>query len=224
MTKTQFGESFISKNDGKSASPCTSIFVKVDQITQESFQMQSGHVHIWNCAHLNRVILSDKDKSDAKVCWDTTWYNNSSPVNGSEFESLSPVELAKLCPGSTIVDAQCADDKFEGFSGNKVDRFNMYEANCNMTTGLVCHPFRNGTTSCPDMAIQYGCQCLNSTSTLPQGTLGSTTSNPPAVTYQQNGTILNPSGTGRGDNNGSIQKQFNLFVQSCLLLILKLFF
>lgn len=58
-----------------------------------------------------------------------------------------------------MIDAQCKDNRGEPFRVHKIDKFNEYEATCDVTNGLICNPFVNTTKPCPDFAIQYGCAC-----------------------------------------------------------------
>ncbi|KAL4216759.1 hypothetical protein ACF0H5_024482 [Mactra antiquata] len=181
------------------------------------------------------AVLLTIQVSDSKVCSYTGWQNNSNPAaNGSEFEFLDSAQRVKLCNGSKVIDAQCADDKLEGFSGNKTDTALFYVATCTVEHGLICNPFKNSTkTTCPDMAIQYGCECINgTTSAQTQAAAGVTvaaaTLSPSQSSNQNQSSTTDPtpnqSQNQKGDgHNNSNKGQHSGCAMMVLVLVAKFF-
>ncbi|KAL4216817.1 hypothetical protein ACF0H5_024538 [Mactra antiquata] len=142
-----------------------------------------------------------------KVCWTSAWYNDSSPTpaNRSDYEHQTASVLNSLCTSGSVIDARCKDEKGEAFTSFKNDSSNMYVATCNVVTGLICHPYNTTKQTCPDFAIQYGCQCPTPTTTTNVMSLSSSFGMPSqhhgsglrGVTTKT-GSPLNPVGTTSG--------------------------
>ncbi|XP_053392042.1 uncharacterized protein LOC123541834 [Mercenaria mercenaria] len=100
-----------------------------------------------------------------KVCWDSRWYNDSGVLgNRSSYEHQSINVLNAICSSGSVIAAQCRDDKGEPFQLIKNSSANQYYAVCNHVNGLICHPYNNSqNATCPDYAIQYGCNCPTTT-------------------------------------------------------------
>ncbi|XP_053392047.1 uncharacterized protein LOC128554761 [Mercenaria mercenaria] len=96
-----------------------------------------------------------------KVCWDSKWYNDSGVLrNRSSFEHQSVKVLDTICSNGPVTAAQCKDDKGEPFNVAINSTANHYYVVCNHVIGLICHPYNNSiNATCPDFAIQYGCNC-----------------------------------------------------------------
>ncbi|KAL4221823.1 hypothetical protein ACF0H5_020077 [Mactra antiquata] len=146
-----------------------------------------------------------------KICWDSQWFNNSAPTNRSEYEKVPQATLDKICSTGSVKYAQCKDNRGEPFSGHKIDKFNEYEAFCNIT-GLECNPFTNSSKSCPDLLIQFGCTCPTSTVSPPSTRVNPSTSvstSKPASPSSTGSTIFSSTfnGTmGNGFSNSSLQR------------------
>ncbi|XP_053386831.1 uncharacterized protein LOC128550888 [Mercenaria mercenaria] len=129
-----------------------------------------------------------------KVCWDSKWYNESGVLgNGSNYEHQSGKVLNTICPDGPVIAAQCKDSKDEVIQAFWNDTVNSYYATCNHVKGLICHPYNNSeNATCPEFAIQYGCNC-------PPATTTGRTHN---VSMQGSGTGTTTTKTGTGKDGG----------------------
>ncbi|XP_060570796.1 uncharacterized protein LOC132729068 [Ruditapes philippinarum] len=121
------------------------------------------------------LILCSYYVNGRSVCWDSTIYNDSLTLtNGSNYEHQPASVLNKICTQGSLIAAKCMDAKKEETGAFKNDSVNKVILTCSIVNGLICKPYENDpNATCPDYAIQYGCDC----STTQSGGAGVTPSN-----------------------------------------------
>ncbi|XP_053387047.1 lysozyme D-like [Mercenaria mercenaria] len=110
-------------------------------------------------------VICVSGQTTQAACWDSTWYNDSGILaNRSTYEHQSVNVLDAICSNGPVIAAQCKDEKGESFQVTKNDSVSHFYATCSPVNGLMCQPYNNSqNATCPDFAIQYGCNCPTAT-------------------------------------------------------------